>query len=106
VGDLLVYPNLAEAAHKGASTQLPFFFTLYAPKGLKAAPKLSVELRQNGKTLARLPAELSEPDAQGRFQYLAALPLENIPTGEYELKVTASEGTTTVSRSTPFIVEQ
>jgi hypothetical protein len=106
VGDLLVYPNLGEAAHKGVSKQLPFFFTVYAPQGLKAAPKLSVELRQNGKTLARLPAELSDPDAQGRYQYLAALPLENIPAGEYELKVTAAVGTTTVSRSTPFTVDQ
>ena len=57
------------------------------------------------RTLARLPAELSEPDAQGRYQYLAALPLENIPVGEYELKVTAAEGTAAVSRSTRFTVE-
>lgn len=104
VGDLLVYPNLGEAAHKEASKQLPFFFTLYAPAGLKAAPQLSVELRQHGKMLARLPAELSEPDARGRYQYLAALPLQNIPAGDYELKVTASDGTNSVSRSARFTV--
>jgi hypothetical protein len=56
--------------------------------------------------LARLPAELDEPDARGRYPYLAALPLENIPTGEYELKVTAAEGASTVSRSTNFTVEK
>jgi VWFA-related protein len=106
VGDLLLYPSLGEAAHKQASKQLPFFFTLYAPKGSNVAPKVSVELRQNGKTLARLPAELNEPDAQGRFQYLAALPLENIPPGVYELKVTAVEGANSVSRSASFSVEK
>lgn len=82
VGDLLLSPNLGEAAHKEASKQLPFFFTLYAPKGSRAAPKASVELRQNGKTLARPPAEMNEPDAQERYQYLTALPLENITPGE------------------------
>jgi VWFA-related protein len=106
VGDLLVYPNLGEATRKEASKQLPFFFTLYAPAGQRVAPKLSVELRQNGKTLARLPAELNEPDALGRYQYLAALPLESIPAGEYELKVTAAEGTNAVSSSTRFTVEK
>jgi len=106
VGDLLLYPNLGEATNKEASKQLPFFFTLYAPKGSRAAPKTSVELLQKGKTLARLPAELNEPDAQGRYQYLAALPLESIPPGEYELKVTAVEGTNSVSRSASFTVEK
>jgi len=106
VGDLIVYPSMGEATHKDAVKQLPFFFTAYLPPGVKISPKLSIELRQNGKSLARLPGELTVPDAKGRIQYLAALPLENIPTGAYELKVTVEDGKTKLSRTTLFSVEK
>ncbi|HEX8889209.1 MAG TPA: VWA domain-containing protein [Pyrinomonadaceae bacterium] len=106
VGDLLLYPNLGEAVHKEASKQLPFFFTVYLPSGSQTAPKLMIELRQKGKSLAQIPVELSAPDAAGRIQYVAGLPLENIPAGEYELKVTVADGTNTFTRSGFFSVEK
>jgi VWFA-related protein len=106
VGDLLVYPNTGEAAHKETSKQLPFFFTLYVPPGLKTSPKLSIELRQGETSLARIPAELPAPDAAGRIQYLAALPLEKIQPGAYELRVTVEDGKTTLSRTASFTVEK
>jgi hypothetical protein len=106
VGDLLLYPNLGEAVHKEASKQLPFFFTVYLPSGSQTAPKLMIELRQQGKSLAQIPVELSAPDAAGRIQYVAGLPLENIPAGEYELKVTVADGTNTLTRSGFFSVEK
>jgi hypothetical protein len=71
-----------------------------------ALPKLSIELRQNGRSLARLPGELNAPDAAGRIQYLAALPLEKIPPGIYELKVTVESEKTALSRSTLFSIEK
>ncbi|HEV7892226.1 MAG TPA: VWA domain-containing protein [Pyrinomonadaceae bacterium] len=106
VGELLLYPNTGEAVRKEAGKQLPFFFTVYTPQGTTSAPKLVVELRQSGKTLASIPAQLGAPDAQGRIQYVAGLPLESIPPGAYELRVTVEDGKTSVSRSTTFSVEK
>jgi hypothetical protein len=106
VGDLLLYPNAGEAVHKESSKQLPFFFTLYVPQGVQTAPKLLIELRQKEKALARIPAQLGAPDASGRIQYMAGLPLESIPAGEYELKVIVEDGTTTLTRSVFFSVEK
>lgn len=99
VGDLLLYPNAGEAVHKETSKQLPFFFTIYVPPGVQTAPKLMIELRQQGKALAQIPAQLNAPDASGRIQYVAGLPLASIPVGEYELKVTVEDGKTSLSRS-------
>jgi len=55
--------------------------------------------------LAPMPGELPEADASGRIQYLAALPLEKIPAGSYELRVTVTDGTTSVMRSANFKIE-
>jgi VWFA-related protein len=106
VGELLLYPNTGEAVRKEAGRQLPFFFTVYTPQGTVVTPKLVIELRQSGKTLASIPAQLGAPDAQGRIQYVAGIPLESIPPGAYELKVTVEDGKTSVSRSTVFSVEK
>jgi VWFA-related protein len=106
VGDLLLYPNIGEAVRQESGKQLPFFFTVYLPSNVKTAPKLLIELRQKGKALAQILAELNPPDAQGRIQYVAGLPLDSIPVGEYELKVIVEDGKTTLTRSGFFSVEK
>ena len=106
VGELLLYPNTGEAVRKESGRQLTFFFTVYTTQGATAPPKLVIEVRQAGKTLASMPAQLSAPDAQGRIQYVAGLPLESIPPGAYELKVRVDDGKSSVSRSAAFSVEK
>ena len=104
VSKVMVTPNLGEPIQRSLK-QVPFFFTVYAPPGASAGPKLTVELRQQGRTLAQMPGELMQPDASGRIQYLAGLPLEKIPAGAYELRITISDGATTVARSAYFMIE-
>ncbi len=106
VGELLLYPNAGEAVRKEPGKQLTFFFTAYTPQGTTSAPKLVIELRQSGQTLASIPAQLNAPDAQGRIQYVAGLPLESIPPGAYELRVTVDDGKTSASRTAAFSVEK
>jgi hypothetical protein len=45
------------------------------------------------------------PDATGRIQYIAGLPLEQITVGAYELRITVNDGTTIVTHSGYFSVE-
>jgi hypothetical protein len=68
------------------------------------SPKLTVELRQQGRTLAQLPGELPKPDTLGRIQYLAGLPLEKIPVRDYELRITVADGASTLARSGYFTI--
>jgi VWFA-related protein len=102
VGNVIVSPNLGEPIRRSVK-QVPFFFTAYVPAAT-SAPKLVIELRQKGRTLAQMPGELPKPDESGRVQYLAGLPLETIPAGEYELRITVTDGATTVSRSGYFTI--
>jgi VWFA-related protein len=103
VGNVIVSPNLGEPIHRSLN-QVPFFFTVYIPTETSAPPKLTVELRQQGRNLAQMPGEMPKPDASGRIQYLAGLPLEKIPAGEYELRITVTDGATTVVRSAYFTI--
>ena len=101
VGNLIVHPNLGEPIPRSLK-QVPFFFTVYVPAGAASKPKLMIELVAQGSTLSKMPGELAEIDAMGRSQFVAGLPVETIPVGKYELKITVSDGATSVSRSRSF----
>ncbi len=105
IGDqLLVYPNLGEPIRK-AARQMGFYFNVYLAKGSTEPPKLTLEVLQNNKSLARVLLKLAAPDKQGRIQYASALPLESFSPGNYELKISVSDAQGAVSRTTSFILE-
>jgi VWFA-related protein len=104
VANMIVSPNLGESIHRSLK-QVPFFFTVYTAAGTSPRPKLTIELRQQGHTLAQIPGEMPEADASGRIQYVAGLPLEKIPAGAYELRIAVGDGTTSVTRSGYFTIK-
>jgi hypothetical protein len=102
-GEALVYPVIDEPLRKSAGQPLTFFVTLYAARGAQTPPKLSVELLQGGRPLGRAALDgLPAPDASGRIQYASALPLTQLQPGDYELKITATDGQTTATRTEHF----
>ena len=103
-GELLIYPNLGEPIIKAAMKQLPFFFDVYVPPSVKAAPKLTIEVLKSGQHLANIQAQLPPPDATGLIQFASTIPLDSFQPGDYELKVTVSDGTTDATRRAPFTV--
>jgi len=104
-GEVLVYPNLGESLRKSTAKQIAFFFTAYPAKNATADPKLTIEVRQNGRPIGQTSAELPSADAAGRIQYASALPLDNFSPGVYELRITVKDEHSSVSRSTQFTVE-
>jgi VWFA-related protein len=101
LSNLIVSPNLGEPMQRSLK-QIPFFFTVYLPAGSAAKPKVTIELLTQGRALVQLPGQLPDSDALGRSQFVAALPVEKIPAGSYELKITVSDGPVTLSRSRSF----
>jgi hypothetical protein len=103
---VLIYPNTGEPLRKSATKQLTYFFTVYTPQGSTAAPKLTLEVQQNGKSMGQASIDLPAPDASGQIQYASAIPIDSFPPGAYELKVTVSLGTNRATRSGAFVIEQ
>lgn len=104
-GEIVVYPNLGEPMRKSVAKQLAFFFTAWPAQGTTEKLKLTVEVIQNGRSLAQVPAELPAADEQGRVKYASALPLDNFQPGSYELRVTVKGGQSSLSRSAQFNLE-
>jgi len=103
-GELLVYPNLGEAIQKSTAKQLAFFFTAWPAKGSQAPLQLTLEILQNKRRLGQTSGQLPAADQQGQIKYASAFPLDKFQPGVYELKITVSDGKTSVSRSTDFTV--
>ena len=104
-GAVLVYPNLDEPLHKSTDKEVAFFLTAYVTQLSKVAPKLTIELLQRGRSLGHAALDLPSPDAAGRIQYASALPVGQLQTGDYELKITVSDGLSSATRSEHFTIQ-
>lgn len=104
-GELLVYPNLGAPLHKSAVKELALLLTIYAARGERAAPKLTVEVSQSGRTLGKAALNLPAPDETGRVQYASTIPTDKLAPGEYQLTITASDGHGAASRVARFTIE-
>jgi VWFA-related protein len=103
-GEVLVYPNVGEPLSKSTDKQLAFFFTAYPAQGAKSALKSTVEILQQRRSLGQATVDLPAPDATGRIQFASALPIEKLQPGEYELRVTVTDGIVRSTRTEPFTV--
>jgi VWFA-related protein len=97
IKDVLVYPNLGDPVSKAAK-ELGFYFTVYPAAGGPAVES-TLQLLLNDAPVARLPVPLATADASGRVQQVGRLPLEQVPPGTYELRVTVKQGQTQLTRS-------
>jgi VWFA-related protein len=104
-GELLVYPYLDEPVRKSAVKELAFLLTVYAPRGSTSAPRLTVEIRQGARTLGKSSPDLPAPGASGRIQFASTVPVEQLPPGSYELRVTASDAQGTATRTERFTIQ-
>ncbi len=103
-GELLVYPNLGERIDRANAKQLAFFFTAWSAKGVTKPMQVTLEILQNHKSVGKSSAELPPADAHGKIKYASSFPLDKFQPGVFELKVTVSDGTNNVSRSTVFTI--
>jgi VWFA-related protein len=102
VGRSLIYPNLGEPITTSASSELPFYFTLYgAVEGVKAY----AQLLRNGQVLAEAPIELP-PSNSSRVQHVGRFPIGALPDGTYQLRIRVTDGRREVSRAAFFTLIQ
>ena len=104
-GEIVIYPNLGEPFRKSITKQLAFFFTAWPARGSTEKLILTVEVLQDNRSLALIPAELPEPDAHGSIKYASALPITDFPPGNYELRVSLKDAHGSVNRSSYFKIE-
>ncbi|MCX6631041.1 MAG: VWA domain-containing protein [Candidatus Solibacter sp.] len=100
-----VTPTMDLTVKKGPNAVLRLFFTVYQDGAIPSAPAVEIEFVQAGKVLTKVPMQLPAADAQGRIPYLMTIPAESIPSGSYEVRATARQGTTSASAGTMIVID-
>jgi VWFA-related protein len=100
-----ITPTTDLTVKKGPNAVLRLFFTVYQDASVSAAPAVEIEFLQAGKSLTKVPMQLPAADTQGRIPYLMTIPAESIPSGSYEVRATARQGSTAASASTMILIE-
>ena len=104
-GETIVYPNMGEPYRKSLTPTLGFYFTAYGGGG-GIPGTATIELLQGEQVLAKLPTPLPQADASGRLQHAASLPLQNLPPGEYGLRIVLESGSASHARQARFVVAE
>ena len=104
VGESLLIPNLTGATQK-ILKQMLFYFVVYPAKGAKPPTEFRLQVTQNGKSFADFPLKLEAPDDKGRIAFASGIPIDSLTPGGYALRITLKDEPTTLTRSTPFMIE-
>jgi hypothetical protein len=102
VGEVLVYPTLGEPIRRSREKAITFFIAVTAGSG--GAPQATVEILRDGQTLGQAPTALPGPDASGRIQHIAQVPVEALAPGRYTLRLTISQGDSRDVREAVFVL--
>jgi hypothetical protein len=100
VGDLLLYPDVGVATRRSQDKELAFYFATYGARPRDTSGR--IELLSHGRVVSSAPLVVSQVDAQGRFPQLQRMPIDTLPSGLYELRVTVADRAGSDSQTAKF----
>ncbi|HXM44937.1 MAG TPA: VWA domain-containing protein [Bryobacteraceae bacterium] len=77
-----------------AGTEIPLYTVVY-PSQTSDTPRISIEVLQDGKVVSSASPALPPPDQTGAIPFMSGI---QPPPGQYEIRVTARQGSSTASR--------
>jgi hypothetical protein len=101
----VVSPIINPTVNKANAKGLPFYVVIYPNKTSSEKTTLQMEFSKDGQVLGSGSPALGQPDAQGRIQYVATVPLAQLPAGDYQVRFIARQGTQSSDESVTFTVE-
>ena len=102
-GDRLLYPNTGEPFRQGVDKELMFYISLHPSPGMPS-PAASLDLLKNGRVVATTPVPLAVPSVTGRLQHAGTLPIADLPSGTYELRLRLGSQNDEQIRATFFTI--
>jgi VWFA-related protein len=100
-----VTPTLNNTAASAPGAQLSFYFVVYPEEGNSTLPDLTMAFFSGGQPLGEGKPELPKPDKHGRICYIASVPAEQFPAGEYQMKAIVKQGASTAEEDISFTVQ-
>ena len=104
-GQAYFLPNVGETFSIAKDKNLMVHFDVYAPKAVNGV-SATLAFYQKGSVFTQAGGALPAPDATGTISYATAFGTENFPPGDYELRVTVTDGKTRDLSSAHFRIER
>jgi len=105
VGGVHMAPDLEGRLHTDAGSDgLAVYYVVYTQAGATEPPQMTLEVGRAGRVVRRGRIALPAADAGGRIPYVAKVPVEALAPGEYTLRLSVTQGTSTATEEAPLQV--
>jgi VWFA-related protein len=105
-GQAYFVPNVDQTFSVTKDKNLLVHFNVYVPKGSTTKIDATIAFVKGGSVFTQAGGPLPDADGSGRIAYLTSFAAKNFPSGEYDLRVTVSDGTQRASSTAHFKLEQ
>jgi VWFA-related protein len=105
VGAKVVSPEISPVINKSGAEALPFYLVVYPDKNGLESPQLIMEFSRNDQVLMRAPAQLGQPDRDGRIPFVASIPLARLEPGDFKLRFIVKQGSETAEETASFVLK-
>ena len=106
IGDKVITPTLNPIVNKKDTQAIPFYLVIYTNKTNAEKPQLAMEFSRNGQVLGAGSPPLTDPDADGRIQYVANAPVAKLEPGDYQVRFVVKQGSEIAQETVGFTLEQ
>ena len=100
-----IAPTFINTLKQVKGAQMAFFFTVYPDAAATGTPQATVQYLRDGAVVGNATLPLPAADAQGRIPYVLSSPIDAMPPGSYEIKVTVQHGATAAQESVFVTIE-
>jgi hypothetical protein len=104
-GQAYFVPNVEETFLLARDKNVLVHFDVYVAKGSTAKVNATLAFLNGGSIFTQAGGTLPDADATGRIAYSTSFGSENFPAGEYDLRVTVTDGTRRASSTAHFKIE-
>ena len=102
----VVMPTVNPVLKKADANAISFYLTVYPDKKTPDKPSLTMVFAKDGQVLGKAGAPpLGNPDAEGRIQYVASIPTNALPPGNWKVQFVAQQGQQTADESVSFTLQ-
>ncbi|HKP84750.1 MAG TPA: VWA domain-containing protein, partial [Blastocatellia bacterium] len=105
-GQAYFVPNVQQVFSMARDKNILVYFNVYAPKGGASKVNATLTFLKGGSVFTQAGGALPEADATGRIAYTTSFGTDNFPPGDYDLKVSVTDGPRRSSSTAHFRIEQ
>lgn len=103
--DRVISPEVNATVDKANTKGLSFYMVIYPDKATADKPVLQMQISKDGQVLGGGAPPLGNPDAQGRIQYVATVPVSQLTAGDYQIRFLVKQGSHASDETVAFAVE-